>query len=251
MKEKILVEVCCGSVDDALEAQRGGADRVELNTSLMYGGLTPSAGSIIEAKRRLAIPVMVMIRPRGGGFCYTDVEMGVMEQDVQMALQCGADGIVFGILKEDGTIDEERCRRIIGLAQGKDAVFHRAFDVVPDPFRALEQLIALGVKRILTMGQQNSLFEGAALVKKLIGRAAGRIEILPGGWQTYQMSEMIRDIGCDQIHIASYIEKKDPSALARPHVYFGAALRPPEDRYELVDCEYVKMMRAKTEGPLE
>ena len=111
MPSKILIEVCCGSVDDAVQAANGHADRIELNSSLFFGGLTPSLGSIIEAKRRLNIPVMVMIRPRAGGFCYTQAEMAVMLNDTKLALEHDADGLVFGILTEDGSIDTERCRQ--------------------------------------------------------------------------------------------------------------------------------------------
>jgi copper homeostasis protein len=110
--QRILVEICCGSLEDALEAERGGADRVELCSALFLGGLTPSLGTIIEAKARLKIPIMVMIRPRGGGFCYTEPEMAVMERDTVLAAEQGADGMVFGILNADGGIDEERCTRI-------------------------------------------------------------------------------------------------------------------------------------------
>ena len=123
MAREYLLEVCCGSVDDAVEAQLGGADRVELNSNMFFGGLTPTAGSIKKAKEILDIPVMVMIRPRGGGFCYTEREMEVMEYDTQTAVELGADGIVFGILNEDGTLDEARCKRIIKLAGDRMSFF--------------------------------------------------------------------------------------------------------------------------------
>ena len=168
MSSGILIEVCCGSTDDAVEAERGGAGRVELNSSLFFGGLTPSLGSVIEAKKRLSIPVMVMIRPRAGGFCYTEAEMAVMEHDAKLAVEHGADGLVFGILNQDGTIDIDRCRKIVELTGEKQAVFHRAFDVTPNPLAALDQLIELGFKRILTSGQQKTVPEGADLIKKLI-----------------------------------------------------------------------------------
>ncbi|MHC4325572.1 MAG: copper homeostasis protein CutC, partial [Planctomycetota bacterium] len=144
MSSKILIEVCCGSVDDAVEAARGGADRVELNSAVFLGGLTPSLGSIIEAKKRLNVPVMVMVRPRAGGFCYTQAEMAVMLHDARLAVEHGADGLVFGILTADGSVDVERCRRIIKLADGRQTVFHRAFDVTAEPLKALDQLIDLG-----------------------------------------------------------------------------------------------------------
>src|SRR5512146_2356020 len=114
----ILLEICCGSIDDVFQAERGGADRVELCSALFLGGLTPSLGTLQEAKARLKIPVIAMVRPRGGGFCYTDAEFATMERDTRLALEHGADGVVFGILNRDGTIDLHRTRRIrelIGL----------------------------------------------------------------------------------------------------------------------------------------
>lgn len=240
MSKKILVEVCCGSVDDGVEAQRGGADRIELNSSLMLGGLTPSAGAVMQSKKQLNIPVMVMIRPRGGGFCYSDNEMSVMEYDVRSAIENGADGIVFGILREDGTVDEKRCERIINLCKDREVVFHRAFDVVPDPFGALDQLVNLGVKRILTKGQENTLFEGEELLKDLIKYSGDRIEILVGGVKPYNIESTVAKLGCNQVHIASFVSKVDLSVASRPHVFFGSELRPPEDRYNLADCGYIK-----------
>ena len=247
MDRKVLIEVCCGSVDDAIEARRGGADRVELNSSMLLGGLTPSAGSIIETKKVIEIPVMVMIRPRGGGFCYTQEEMNVMEYDTVNAVNLGADGIVFGILKENGEVDEKRCEKIIKLSKGKEVVFHRAFDVVPDPFSTIDKLVNLGVKRILTKGQQNTAFEGAELLKEIIKYAAGRIEILVGGCNPYNVQSITREIGCSQIHIASFVPQSDTSVCSRPNVYFGSALRPAEDKYELTDMNYVRTMKDKLE----
>jgi copper homeostasis protein len=178
---KVLLEVCCGSLDDAIEAELGGADRVELCSCLFFGGLTPSIGSVIEAKRRLKIPVIVMIRPRGGGFCYTEPEFAAMQRDAEATLAKGADGIVFGILNSDGTVDFDRNRRLCELAGGRESVFHRAIDVTPDPFSALDQLIELGFTRVLTSGQQPSVPEGLVLIQRLTERAAGRITVMPGG----------------------------------------------------------------------
>src|SRR6516165_10503589 len=156
----ILLEICCGSIDDAIEAEKGGADRVELCSALFLGGLTPSIGTIREAKRRLKIPMMVMVRPRGGGFCYTEAEMASMERDADAAVEAGADGVVFGILRADGKIDVDRCRKLRSLIGKRQAVFHRAFDVTPDSFQALEELVGLGMTRVLTSGQKDTVAEG-------------------------------------------------------------------------------------------
>lgn len=244
--DEILIEVCCGSVDDALEAQAGGAGRVELNSCLFLGGLTPSAGTLLEAKKRLRIPVVAMIRPRGGGFCYTEAEMSVMERDTVKAIEYGADAIVFGILKQDGTIDEERCERLVKLAENKaEVVFHRAFDVTPDPFGALDRLIALGFARVLTTGQQNNVVDGIPLIKELVAHAGGRIQLLPGGATPASAKYIIGDTGCRQLHMASFVTRQDSSTTYNPRIFFGAALYPPENVYELIDRNAVESLKSE------
>jgi copper homeostasis protein len=248
MNKKYLIEVCCGSVDDAIISERAGADRIELNSCMMYGGLTPSAGSIIEAKRKVNIPVMVMIRSRSGGFCYTEEEMRVMEYDVSTAIQLGADGIVFGILNEDGTIDEKRCKRIIDLCKDKEVVFHRAFDAVPNPFEAIDVLTNIGIKRILTKGQENTLEKGAELINRLIDYSQEKIEVLPGGVKIYNIESTLVNISCNQVHIANYVTQIDKSVRQRPHVFLGSASHGCEDRYELINYDFVKEIRDKLDS---
>jgi copper homeostasis protein len=241
MLSKILIEVCCGSVDDAIEAEKGNADRVELNSSLFLGGLTPSLGSIIEAKKRLQIPVMVMIRPRVGGFCYTRSEMEVMLIDAKLAVENGADGLVFGILTKDGAIDMKRCQEMIKLAEGRETVFHRAFDVTPDPLKALDQLIELGFTRVLTSGQQRTVPEGVELIKKLIARAGDNIEILPGaGIEYYNIRAIVEQTTAKQVHVAAFSQRLDKSTQHRPNITFGGALYPSEDRYDLIDSSVIQ-----------
>jgi copper homeostasis protein len=233
---KVLLEVCCGSLDDAIEAEHGGADRVELCSCLFFGGLTPSIGSIIEAKKRLRIPVIVMIRPRGGGFCYTEPEFAAMQRDAESALSHGADGIVFGILNSDGTLALERNRRLREIAARKQAVFHRAIDVTPDPFVALEQLIDLGITRVLTSGQQPSVPEGLDLIQQLIESAGDRITVMPGGGiRPHVVPDVIKRTRCKEIHVAAWKSQHDSSCELRPQVTFGGALYPPENRYEITD----------------
>jgi copper homeostasis protein len=240
---QVLLEICCGSIDDAIEAEKGGADRVELCSALFLGGLTPSSGTIQEAKRRLKIPVVVMVRPRGGGFAYSEAEMASMERDAEAAVENGADGVVFGVLQSDGRIDVARCRRIRQLIGKRQAVFHRAFDVTPDPFDALEQLVDLGITRILTSGQKDSVPEGVELIKKLIERAGDRIEILPGGGiQPWNVKEMIERTGCRQVHLTASRMVSDTSTQARPAITFGGALYPPEDRYPVTDGKLVRRL---------
>ena len=238
---KILLEVCCGSLDDAIQAELGGADRIELCSALFLGGLTPSTGTIIEAKRRLHIPFVAMVRPRAGGFCYSPAEMDVMLRDTENAINLGADGVVFGILKEDGTIDIERSRQIRERIGNRQAVFHRAFDVTPDPFRALDELIDLGITRVLTSGQQNAAPDGAELIRQLIEHASGRIEVLPGGGlRVHTLDDFVAKTGCAQVHLAAPGVQYDNSTLARPSVTFGGALYPSEVRYEVTDRRIIE-----------
>jgi copper homeostasis protein len=244
--QKVLLEICCGSLDDAIEAEGGGADRVELCSSLFVGGLTPSIGTLIAAKARLGIPVAFMIRPRGGGFCYTEAEMSVMEHDTEAAMSHGADAVVFGILTDEGRIDIERSRRIRAAAGGRPAVFHRAFDVTPDPFRAIDELVDLGVTRILTSGQRDTVHEGLDLIARLVDYAGDRVEIMPGGGiRPYQVEEVIRRTRCRQIHVATWTKRPDDSTRQRPWVTFGGALFPPENQYEVTDREVVAAVAGK------
>ncbi len=241
MSSKVLIEVCCGSVDDAVEAERGGADRIELNSAIFLGGLTPSLGSIIEAKKRLNIPVMVMIRPRAGGFCYTQAEMAVMQHDAKLAVEHDVDGLVFGILTPVGSVDVERCKRIIEIARGRQTVFHRAFDVIPDPLKALDQLVDLGFTRVLTSGQEKTAPEGIELIKKLIVYAGDRIEILPGsGLRPHNIRAFVEQTKATQVHFSAFGQRLDSSMQHRLHITFSSALRPAEDRYDLIDRNIIK-----------
>jgi len=239
----VLLEICCGSIDDAIQSQKGGANRVELCSALFLGGLTPSIGTIQEAKRRLKIPVITMVRPRGGGFCYTEAEFATMERDAEAAIDSGADGVVFGILKENGRIDQRRTERIRRIIGERQAVFHRAFDVTPDPFQALDQLIDLGITRILTSGQKDTAPEGVELIAKLVERAGKRIEILPGGGiRPYNVHDIVRRTRCRQIHMTAWGKVEDRSTHANREVTFGGALQPPEDLYDQTDARIVKQL---------
>jgi copper homeostasis protein len=238
--DEVLVEICCGSVEDALHAQEGGADRVELCSALCVGGLTPSLGTILEAEALVKVPVMVMIRPRAAGFHFRDSEISVMERDTRAAVEAGAEGVVFGTLRADGSVDEAACGRLRRAADGREAVFHRAFDATPDPFRALEQLIGLGITRVLTSGQRASALEGSATLGRLIERARGRIEILPGGGiRAGNVQEIVRTTGCRQVHLSAFAPASDPSTAARPEISFLSNHLPP-DQYAQTDPERVR-----------
>jgi copper homeostasis protein len=240
---RFLLEVAVAGVEDALAAAAGGADRLELNAALSLGGLTPSLGTLLEVRQATSLPVFVMLRPRPGAFCYRPAEYRVLLRDLDLLLSHGAAGIVFGILNEDATIDRTRCSEVVRQAGNHPVVFHRAFDLTPDPTEALELLIDLGVRRVMTSGQQAKALAGAARIAALVGRATGRIEILPaGGINDGNVVELLERTGCDQIHGGLRASGRDPSALGRPDLTFSTSPLPPE-LFELTDGSLVKRLR--------
>jgi len=248
--KKILIEICCGSYEDVVIAESTGADRVELNSAMFLGGLTPTLGCLIEVKTNTKIPVIAMIRPREAGFYYSDYEYAVMKRDAAMLLEHGADGLVFGILNENSTLDEARMSGLIRLCKdaGKTAVCHRAFDVTPDPIAALDTLIELGVDRVLTSGQQPSVIHGAKLITKLIKQAAGRIEILPGGGLKHNnIADFVKETGVDQIHFSASMLRTEPSTAQNPSIHFGGALYPREDVVSVTDGDVIKRISSMLE----
>jgi copper homeostasis protein len=250
---RVFLEIAVGSLDDALVADSAGADRIELNTALALGGLTPSLGNLIEVKQKIAAPVVVMIRPRPAGFAYSEAEFQVMLRDTDLALAHGADGIAFGILMADGRIDTDRCRILREKVGDRDAVFHRAFDVTPDAGAALEQLIGLGFRRVMTSGQRPTALQGAGMIKTLMRRAAGRIEVLPAaGINARTVSELLTQTGCEQIHASLRGKRVDSSTRSRPDVTFSSSIASGESEFEATDpaavAELVGIIRQHTGG---
>lgn len=162
-----MIEICCGSYEDALAAWKGGAERIELNSAVYLGGLTPSIGSLRLVKENTGLKVISMVRPRGAGFSYTEAETEQMFADARILMENGSDGLAFGFLTSEGKIDSERTGRMIRLIHEfhGEAVFHRAFDCVEDPYEAIEELIRLGTDRILTSGLKEKAAAGAGLLK--------------------------------------------------------------------------------------
>ena len=249
--KRVLLEVCCGSADDVIEAHKGGADRVELNSDLFHGGLTPTVGSLIVAKRETGMEIMTMVRPREGGFCYTQAEFAAAVEDAKALLAHGADGLVFGFLHPDGTLDLERTRVLTDLARsaGKAAVFHRAIDVVPDWREALDALAELGVTRVLTSGQAPDVSQATDTIREMIAYARGRVQILPGAGITERnMERVISESGCEQIHLAAHKVRYDTSVNNNRAIYYGGCLYPPEDRYSVTDGAYIGALAARLRG---
>ncbi len=246
----LLFEACCGSAEDAIAAWKGGAPRVELCADLFHGGLTPSLGSLLVTKREAPeLSVMAMVRPREGGFCYTETEFEVMLADARALLEHGADGIVFGFLTEDGRIDAERCRQMLEVIGDKESVFHRAIDATPAPLASMEQLIELGVTRILTSGGQPSVPEGAETIRAMIEQAAGRIEILPGGGvRPTNAAWCLEHTGAAMLHASSHRYSYDRSTLGNPAIHYGGSIYPPEDCFKVTHSEDVAAFIGRMNG---
>jgi copper homeostasis protein len=244
---KLTIEVCVDSVESAMAAERGGADRVELCDNLLEGGTTPSAGAIAIAREQLGIKLQVIIRPRGGDFCYSDVEFAVMRHDVVLAKQLGADGVVIGILTSDGEIDVARTRELIELARPLSVTFHRAFDMSRDPYRALEQLIELGIDRILTSGQEPSVIEGLDLIAELVRLAGDRVIIMPGGGTERNIHKVVARSGVREVHVTGTTSVESPMRFRNQRVFMGGELRPPEYSRLTTDPERIRELRAESE----
>jgi copper homeostasis protein len=246
--QRITIEIAVQSVRDGVAAIEAGADRLELSSALELGGLTPARATLRELRRRVSHPIVALVRPRAGGFRYGDDEFPAMLEEIEALLADGAAGVAVGMLGEDGMPDRRRClelRRQIGDAS-RAAVFHRAFDLTPDPLIALDVLIDLGFSRVLTSGQQRRVAPpspGAALVARLVERAAGRIEILPaGGIRAANVAGLLHATGCTQVH-ASCSRVVRNSSATRPQESFGFGLGADDDAHLSIDAEQVAALR--------
>jgi copper homeostasis protein len=241
----VILEACVDSVESALAAQAGGANRVELCENLLEGGTTPSAGLIEVSHERLRIPLHVLVRPRGGDFVYSDVETEVMQRDIALARRMGAAGVVLGALHPDGTVDMERTRAMIEAARPLSVTFHRAFDFTPDADAALDTLIALGVDRVLTSGQAPTAVAGTQTLARLVARAAGRIGILAGGGLSEEnLLAVASESGVREVHVRATALLESPASFRPRHLSllkqplpneFDRAVTDPERIRRLVD----------------
>lgn len=177
----MIVEVCANSYESALNAKKAGADRVELCVELAVGGITPSHGLIKKVKGEIDIPINVLIRPRSGNFTYSDTEFDIIKQDILFCKELGCNGIVSGVLNVDNTIDKARTKVLVDLAKPLSFTFHRAFDWVENPRNAIEELMKIGVNKVLTSGQEITAVKGIELLKELKDTVNNKLTILPGG----------------------------------------------------------------------
>lgn len=202
---KRIIEICANSAQSCVEAEKGGATRVELCAGIPEGGTTPSYGEIKTTQALTSnIDINVIIRPRGGDFLYTEAEIESMLLDIELCKQLGVHGVVFGCLTKEGDIDVPLMKRLIEAAKPLSVTCHRAFDVCRDPFAALEQLIELGCDRILTSGQQSDAVKGITLLKELVAKAGDRIIIMPGCGVRENNIELIeKETGAKEFHTSA------------------------------------------------
>ncbi|MBS4535588.1 copper homeostasis protein CutC [Clostridium sp. D2Q-14] len=235
-----MAEICCDSLEDALIAQRGGAHRIELNNSIHLGGLTPSMGTIRLVAKNCRIPIVVMVRPRGAGFYYNDYEFNTMISDIETMMAYDIEGVAFGCLDENGKIDKIKNKKIIDILNNnnKDAIFHRAFDCVKNPYESIEILIELGVKRVLTSGLRTKAIEAVELLAELQYKYGDKIEILVGsGVNESNVKFLIDKTNIMQYHSSCKAWRKDPTTVN--NISYAYAEHPHEQDYNIVDYKKV------------
>lgn len=229
----VLIEACVDSVASAVAAERGGAGRVELCDNLADGGTTPSAGMIAAVKAAVKIPVFVIVRPRGGGFVYSDAETGVMRLDVEAARMLGADGVVVGPLTSGARVSVDQLRLLRDAAAGLPLTFHRAFDLIPDQEAALETLVAERVQRVLTSGGAPTAIQGATAIAALVRRAAWRIGIVAGGGiREEHVQELAQRTRAPELHVRATRLMDATMAAGREGIRFRRKLPDAEGAWE-------------------
>lgn len=235
----MLLEICVFNTATAIAAEKAGADRIELCENYANGGTTPSYGYLKTVREQISIPVFPMIRPRGGDYFHSADEIDIIRKDILLCKELGFEGVVFGLLNQDGTIDRENTARLTEAAYPLEVTFHRAFDRCKDPLEALETIIACGCNRILTSGQEPKVTEGLALVKQLVEQANDRIIIMPGsGLNSSNVATIIQTAGVTEVHTSARI--RIPSATQ----YRNEKI--PEDfDLDFVDAEEIRKIKAQ------
>jgi copper homeostasis protein len=248
MTEPVLIEVCVDSVASAIAAERGGAQRVELCSDLLEGGVTPSLGLLGVVRSKLSVAIHVIIRPRPGDFCYSDPEFDSMQRDIQNAKSEGADGVVLGILEREGTVDVQRTRELVRLARPLSVTFHRAFDMSSDLFRALNDVCATGADRLLTSGGEQECLQGVETIARLVKDACGRITIMAGGRIGIQNAPtIIERAGVTEIHVGLATPVKSPMLHQNFRLSLGKAQGREYQRTEVLE-ESVRDLRRAIDG---
>lgn len=237
----MLLEVCATSLQSAINAQNGGAGRVELCDNLYEGGTTPSPGTIMLAREKLSIKVHVLIRPRGSDFIYSDQEMEIIGNDIEFCKKAGCDGVVIGFLNPDGTINADRISEMTELARPMSVTFHRAFDMTRDPFEALDVLLNTGVDRLLTAGQQNKAPLGADLIARLIKKSGNQMIIMPGsGVNEENVTWLHKQTGAIEFHLTGQKPVSSMMKYRKEGIFLGGLSQIPEYEYSVTSVERIR-----------
>lgn len=241
-------EVVVYNIVSALRAQEGGADRIELCDNPAEGGTTPSFGMIEQVRQNISMDVYVMLRPRGGDFCYNNYEFHIMKRDLSQCQRLSVDGLVFGILNENGTIDKKRCKELIAKARPLKVTCHRAFDMTRDPFEALEDCIEVGFDRILTSGQRLNAIDGVDLIAELVKKANGRIAIMAGsGVNEGTVEQIVKTTSVNDIHFSATAFEDSKMQFRNSHIASMGEDAGEEFKYRTVDPERVRSIRSLAE----
>lgn len=244
----MTIEICVDNIASVEACEAGGAARIELCAGLVEGGTTPSAGFLKAARAVFSGRLMMMIRPRGGDFVYSPAEAAIMAEDIRVARDGGADGVVFGCLQPDGQIDESLTSSLMDAARGMDITFHRAFDVSRNPAASLETLVRLGIPRVLTSGGRPSVPEGLDAIAALVQQAAGRITILPGGGVRPELiADIVRRTGVTECHLSARETLPSPMVYRRPEIPMGAAAVPGEYERKVARAALIRQAVAAAE----
>jgi copper homeostasis protein len=247
----MLIEICVDSLDSAVTAEKGGADRVELCSDLLEGGITPSSGLIQAVRSKIDIPIFVMIRPRGGDLYFSASEFDIMVSDLREAKRLGADGVVLGLLTTGGQVDVERTSRLVEMAYPMQVTFHRAIDMAPDMEQACEDIVLTGAHRILTSGGKETAQEGAAQIARLVQIAHGRIGIMVGsGIRAHNVQEVARLTGAKEFHGSLRRRAKSPVSYFNPMLAMGLQNENEFYRYTLLEDD-VRALRQAVDSTIQ
>ncbi len=234
------VEICAYSLESCQHAEAAGADRIELCASPYEGGTTPSLGLLRRVRQAVRLGVHVMIRPRGGDFCYSESEFSVMQADLEAAREAGADGVVLGILRPDGRVDGHRTRALVEAAHPLPVTFHRAFDLTRDFDEALEAVLEAGCRRILTSGGANTAPEGLDQLARCVERAAGRLELMAGSGVNARNAAALLATGVDALHLSARSTRPSVMQFRRAGIAMGGLPEVPEYEVAYADVEKIR-----------
>ena len=250
MMEPVLIEVCVDSVASAAAAERGGAQRIELCSDLLEGGITPSLGLLQAVRAGISLPLHVIIRPRGGDFCYSEEEFDIMRRDIEIAKRAGADGVVLGILLPSGRVDISRTRQLTESARPRSVTFHRAFDMSADLQTSLEDVCQTGADRLLTSGGEPDCLQGTDAIAKLVQSARGRIHIMAGGGiNAGNVAQVLQRTGVTEIHVGLATAVPTPMLVRNSRVTLGKAPGREYHRAQVLEESVRELKRAIAQVP--